>query len=260
MFDGRGGATGVSHMLDARIIKLMIIIFLTFSSGTASDQTGAWRSVEHDYIYDIQADGSVRCTWATTIIPQDPTILYTISFRGGETRDYQAVDSLSQVLDADVNEQNGQRTISLLLAGYKTGEPYSFNLSFTWNGLLSRAGDRYTLFTSVNVGEPQAAEIVVVPPSGSRLGTSMVTLGNITAPFRRELASGRDALLWRTENTGNQTEVVFRASFYYSSPFISLVDNLRQILLGLIVILAAALLLGYRRRIPAWASRIKERI
>jgi hypothetical protein len=74
------------------------------------------------------------------------------------------------------------------------------------------------------------------------------------------MASGRDALAWRTENTGNQTEVVFRASFYYYSPLISLMDNLYQILLGLIVILAASLLLGYRRRIPAWASRIKERI
>jgi len=247
-------------MANARIIKLMIILFLAWTSGTASGQTVAWKSLEHDYIYDIQGDGSVRCTWATTIIPKDPTILYTISFRGGETKDYQAEDSLGQVLDADVNEQNGQRTISLFLAGYETGQPYSFNLSFTWNGLLSRTGDRHTLYTSVNVGEPQAAEIVVIPPPGSRLGTSLVTIGNATAPFGREMGLGRDALAWRTENTGNQTEVVFRASFYYYSPLISLMDNLYQILLGLIVILAASLLLGYRRRIPAWASRIKERI
>jgi hypothetical protein len=247
-------------MDNVKIIKLLIIIFLAWSSCTASAQTVAWKSVEHDYIYDIQMDGSVRCTWATTIIPKEPTILYTISFRGGETRDYQAEDSLGQVLDADVNEQNGQRTISLFLAGYETGQPYSFNLSFTWSGLLSRKDDRYTLFTSVNVGEPQAAGIVVIPPPGSRPGTSMVTLGNSTVPFGREMASGRDALAWRTENTGNQTEVVFRASFYYSNPWISLKDNLSQILLGLVVVVAAALLLGYRRRIPAWASRIKERI
>jgi hypothetical protein len=247
-------------MANVKIIKLLIIIFLAWTSGAADGQTVAWKSVEHDYIYDIQEDGSVRCTWATTIIPEEPTILYTISFRGGETKDYRAEDSLGQFLDADVNEQNGQRTISLFLAGYETGQPYSFNLSFTWNGLLSRTGERNTLFTSVNVGEPQAAEIVVVPPPGSRLGTSMVTLGNATLPFGREMALGRSALAWRTENTGNQTEVVFRASFYYNSPWLSLKDNLYQILLGLVVVVAAALLLGYRRRIPAWASRIKERV
>jgi hypothetical protein len=246
-------------MARTRIIKLIIIIFLAWTSCTAG-QTAAWKSLEHDYIYDIQGAGSVRCTWATTIIPKEPTILYTISFRGGETKDYQAEDSLGQVLDADVNEQNGQRTISLFLAGYETGQPYSFNLSFTWNGLLSRTGDRHTLFTSVNVGEPQAAEIVVIPPRGSRPGTSLVTIGNVTAPFGRQMASGRDALVWHTESTGNQTEIVFRANFYYYSPWISLTDNLYQILLGLIVVATAALLLGYRRRIPGWASRIMERI
>jgi len=246
-------------MADFKIIKLIMLIFLAWTS-CAAGQTAAWTALEHDYIYDIKSDGSVRCTWGTAIIPRDPTILYTISFRGGETRDYQAEDSLGQILDADVNEKEGQRTISIFLSGYKTGEPYSFNLSFTWNGLLSRTGDRYTLFTSVNVGEPQGARIVVIPPPGSRLGTSLVTQGNATSPFSRKVALGRDALLWYTENTGNQTEVVFRASYYYSSPWISLTDNLRQILLGLLVIAVAALLLGYRRRIPSWASRIKERI
>jgi hypothetical protein len=242
-----------------KIIKLMILIFLAWTSCTAG-QTAAWTALEHDYIYDINSDGSVRCTWATAIIPRDPTILYTISFRGGETKNYQAEDSMGQILDADVNEKEGQRTISLFLSGYKTGEPYSFNLSFTWNGLLSRAGDKYTLFTSVNVGEPQSAKIVVIPPLGSRLGTSMVTRGNATYPFSREVALGRDALLWYTENTGNQTEVVFRASYYYSSPWICMTDNLYQILLGLMAIIVAALLLGYRRRVPSWASRAKERI
>jgi hypothetical protein len=47
---------------------------------------------------------------------------------------------LGQIIDADVHEENGQRTISLLLAGYPLDEPYQFNLSFDWDGLLTRNG------------------------------------------------------------------------------------------------------------------------
>lgn len=227
---------------------------------SASAEKTAFEPVDHGYIYDVLDDGSVRCTWSTTIIPKEPSFIYTFSFRGGSTKDYQAEDSLGQILDADVNEAESARTVSLLLAGHMIDRPYQFNLSFTWNGLLQRVGDRNTLYTSVDVGEPQAAAIVVVPPEGARIGTSVVTKGNESEPFQRERVQGRDSLIWRTNNTGNQTEVVFRANFNYYNAQMYLNDNLYKILLGVAVLIVAALLLGYRKRLPALLTSIKGHI
>ncbi len=249
---------GCIKMAKAIIFSLLFISMV--AAGQTSDQKIAFEPIDHTYIYDVNNDGSVKCTWSTTILPKEPTILYTYSFRGGETKNYQAEDSLGQMIDPDVNEDNGQRTISLLLAGYPTGKPYQFNLSFDWSGLLTRNGDRHTLYTSVNVGDPQAAGIIVIPPQDSRIGTSVVTKGNSSEPFQREMLSNRNALVWRSDNTGNDTEIVFRANFNYYSATMRLMDNVSYILIGLTIIIVAALLLGYRKKLPGMASKIKERI
>lgn len=220
----------------------------------------AFLPVDHTYIYDVLDDGSVRCAWSTTIIPKEASILYTFSFRGGKTKDYQAEDSLGQLLDADVNEAEGQRTISLLLAGYQVDQPYKFNLNFTWNELMQRNGDRNTLYTSVDVGEPQAATIIVMLPEGARIGTSVVTKGNSSEPFQKETILNRNALVWQTNNTGNNTEISFRANFNYYNAWMSLSDNFYKIVLGVAIAVIAALLLGYRKKLPELASRIKEHI
>ena len=220
----------------------------------------AFLPVDHTYIYDVLDDGSVRCAWSTTIIPKEASILYTFSFRGGKTKDYQAEDSLGQLLDADVNEAEGQRTISLLLAGYLVDKPYKFDLNFTWNELMQRNGDRNTLYTSVDVGEPQAATIIVMPPEGARIGTSVVTKGNSSEPFQKETILDRNALVWQTNNTGNNTEISFRANFNYYNARMSLSDNFYKIVLGAAFAITAALLLGYRKKLPEWASKIKEHI
>jgi hypothetical protein len=244
----------------AKAVILSILFIFLAAAGSSSAQKVAFEPIDHGYIYDINDDGGVRCTWSTTIMPMEPSVLYTFSFRGGETKDYRAEDSLGQVIDADVNEAGGQRTISLLLSGYPVGQPYKFNLSFTWNGLLTRSGDRNTLYTSVNVGEPQSASIVVIPPKDSRIGTSVVTKGNSTEPFKRDLISGRNALVWNTANTGNDTEIIFRANYNYYNAAMSLSDNMLKIAAGVIIIVVAALLLGYRKRLPQVASKIKDRI
>ena len=220
----------------------------------------AFLPVDHTYIYDVLDDGSVRCAWSTTIIPKEASILYTFSFRGGKTKDYQAEDSLGQLLDADVNEAEGQRTISLLLAGYLVDQPYKFDLNFTWNDLMQRNGDRNTLYTSVDVGEPQAATIIVMLPEGARIGTSVVTKGNSSEPFQKETILNRNALVWQTNNTGNNTEISFRANFNYYNAWMSLSDNFYKIVLGVAIAVIAALLLGYRKKLPELASRIKEHI
>lgn len=255
---------GSLHMAKAAILSLLLIYLAAAGSAsaqnTASPQKIAFDPVDHAYIYDINDDGSVRCTWSTTIIPKEPSILYTFSFRGGETKDYKAEDSLGQLIDADVNEASGERTISMLLAGYQVGKPYKFNLSFTWNGLLSRNGERNTLYTSVNVGEPQGANVIVIPPKDARIGTSVVTKGNSTDPFKRVLISGRDALLWSAANTGNETEIVFRANYNYYNAAMSITDNLFKIGAGALIIVVAAILLGYRKKLPELASKIKEHI
>lgn len=244
----------------AKALIILLVFTCMVAAGQTSDQKVAFAPIDHTYIYDINDDGSVRCTWSTTIIPKEPTIIYTFSFRGGETKNYQAEDSLGQAIDPDVNEENGQRTISLLLAGYPTDKPYQFNLSFDWNGLLQRDGSRNTLYTSVNVGEPQAAEIIVIPPQNSRIGTSVITRGNSSEPFQRDLITNRDALVWRSDNTGNSTEIVFRANYNYYNATMQLWDNFTKILVGLVIIIAAALLLGYRKKLPGIASKIKDHI
>ncbi len=248
-------------MAKAVILSLMFIcLIITGSVSAQNAQKVAFEPVDHKYVYDIIDGKSVRCTWSSTIIPKEPSILYTFSFRGGETKDYHAEDSLGQLIDADVNEAEGQRTISMLLAGYPVGEPYQFNLSFTWDGLLTRNGDRNTLYTSVNVGEPQGAEVVVIPPKNARIGTSVITRGNSTEPFKRDVISGRDALVWSTADTGNSTEIIFRANYNYYDAIMSMNDNIVKIGIGVIVIVVAALLLGYRKKLPQVASKIKERI
>ena len=220
----------------------------------------AFSPIDHTYIYDVKEDGSVRCTWNTTIIPKQPSILYTFSFRGGKTKDYQAEDCLGQLIDADVNEGEGQRTITLPLIGYQINQPYNFNLSFTWNELMQRNGDRNTLYTSVDVGEPQAATIIVIPPEDARIGTSIVTKGNSTELFRKETILDRNALVWRTNNTGNETGIEFRANFNYYNAQMSLSDNFSRIMLGIAILVVAALLLGYRKKLPGLLSSIKEHI
>jgi hypothetical protein len=216
--------------------------------------------VDHAYIYDINDDGSVKCTWSTTIMPQEPSILYTFFFHGGKTSDYKAWDSLGQQIDVDVNEAEGSRNIILPLEGYEVNQPYSFNMSFTWNEIMQRKGDRNTLYTSVNVGEPQAASIIVILPKGASIGTSVVAKGNSSELFQRTTIFDRDALEWRTNNTGNETEMVFRANFNYHNTKMYLNDNLNSILLGITVVVVAAVLLGYRKRLPVWLSNIKEHI
>jgi hypothetical protein len=241
------------------VILYLLFIFIAVA-GASSAQNVTFKPVDHSYIYDINGDGSVRCTWSTTIVPMKPSVLYTFSFRGGETKDYQAEDSLGQAIDVDVNEANGERAISLLLSGFTVGRPYKFNLSFTWNGLLTRIGDRNTLYSSVDVGEPQGASIIVIPPKDAKLGTSVITKGNTTEPFRREIVSDRNALVWNATNTGNDTEVVFRANYNYYTEAMSLSDNMWKIVSGIIIVVVAALLLGYRKRLPQMASKIKDRI
>jgi hypothetical protein len=254
------GGVKMAKFFIISLVLIPLIFICMVAAGQTTDEKIAFVPVDHTYIYDVNDDGSVRCTWSTTIIPKEPTILYTYSFRGGETKNYLSEDSLGQIIDADVNEENGQRTISLLLAGYPLDKPYQFNLSFDWNGLLTRNGDRHTLYTSVNVGEPQAAGIIVIPPQDSRIGTSVVTKGNSSEPFQRELLSNRNALVWRSDNTGNETEIVFRANYNYYSATMSLMDNFYKILIALAIIIAAALLLGYRKKLPGMASKIKEHI
>lgn len=244
----------------AKALIISLVFICVVAAGQTNEQKVAFKPIDHTYIYDINDDGSVRCTWSTTIIPKEPTIIYTFSFRGGETRNYQAEDSLGQMIDPDVNEENGQRTISLLLAGYPTDKPYQFNLSFDWDGLLLRNGGRHTLYTSVNVGEPQAAEIIVIPPQNSRIGTSVITKGNSSEPFQKETIANEDALVWSSANTGNDTEIVFRANYNYYSTTMQVMDNLYKILIGLAIVIAAALLLGYRKKLPGIASKIKDHV
>ena len=247
-------------IMNNKSILYFVSILLILIVPTIDAQKTAFEPLGHKYVYDVQDDGSVRCTWTTTILPKQTSILYTYSFRGGETKDYNAEDSLGQIIDIDVNEAGGQRAVSLQLAGYQIDKPYQFNVSFTWNGLLTRHDDRNTLYTSVNVGEPQAAEIIVLPPSSARIGTSVIIKGNATEPFEKEVLSGRNALVWRTSNTGNDTEIMFRANYNYYNAQMSISDNYLKIITGAAVLIIAALLLGYRKKIPQIASKIKERI
>lgn len=200
---------------------ILVIIICTAMVDPIGAQKTAFAPIDHTYVYDIQENGSIRCTWSTTLLPKEQSILYTYSFRGGETQGYEAVDSLGQRLDVDVNEQDsepgGKRTVSLLLSNYTVGEPYQFNLSFIWDGLLDSNGNRKALYTSVNVDEPQGTGIIIVPPQGSEIGTSYLTVGNSTQLFQKAAICSRDALSWRTNDTGNDTEIVFKVNFDYHS-------------------------------------------
>ncbi len=213
--------------------RIILIIFIcTAMVESIGAQETAFDPIDHTYVYDIQENGSIRCTWSTTLLPKEQSILYTYAFRGGETQGYEAVDSLGQRLDVDVNEQDsepgGKRTVFLLLSNYTAGEPYQFNLSFIWDGLLDSNGDRKTLYTSVNVDEPQGVGIIVIPPQGSEIGTSYLTVGNSTQLFQKAAICSRDALSWRTNNTGNDTEIVFRINFDYHSDLMASGNNMLE--------------------------------
>ena len=244
------------------VLMSVIAVAVTFTliSTVAAQQQPAFEPVDHTYIYDIREDGSVKCTWSTTILPREPSIFYTFSFRGGETWDYEAFDSMGQELDVDVMEEAGHRSISLLLIGYEVNKPYQFNVSFFWDGLLTRKTDRHTLYTSVNVGEPQAAKIVVIPPKGAKIGTSSLSRGNLTELFERETIADRTTLTWQTQDTGNETEIFLRANYRYYPALLSLRDNLTKIVIGAAIVIVAALLLGYRKRLAGVISEIKKRV
>jgi len=206
----------------------------------------------HTYIYDVGGDGNVKCTWETTIIPLQSSILYSYTFRGGAISDVNAIDSLGQELDVDLEELDGQRTASLFLIGYEQNEAYSFNFSFAWRGLLTRKGDRHTLFTSVNVGDPQSAKVIVILPKDAKLGASTISRGNITEVFEKELILGRDTLVWQVANTGNETAILFTVNFKHYSALLWIQDNLFMITAVIVIVVIGAFLLGYWKR--RWRS------
>jgi hypothetical protein len=241
-----------------KILIFFILSIFLISIILADAQKTAFESIDHKYIYDIQESGLVKCTWSTTIIPKETTILYNISFRGGKTKDYSAIDSLGKAIDVDVNEGEGQRIVYLMLDNLNLNQPYQFNLSFLWEGLMTRTEERHTLYTSVNVGEPQSAKIVVITPMGSKLGTSVVTRGKLSEPFRRAVVFDRPALVWNVTNTGNETTITFRANFNYYNAMMRFTDSLPMILIGAFILLVGALLLGYRKRLPGLAAWIKN--
>jgi hypothetical protein len=215
----------------------------------------AFEPIGHAYIYDIGSDGNVRCTWETTIIPLQPSIVYSYTFRGGNIGDVKGIDSLGQELDVNVEEQDGQRSAQLFLTGYKLNETYTFNFSFSWSGLLTRKDDRHTLFTSVNVGDPQQAKIIVILPKDATLGTSTITRGNITEAFEKELIYERDALVWHVADTGNETQILFTMNYKYYSILLWIQDNLLIIIASTVIVIIGALLLGYWKR---WRQLISK--
>jgi uncharacterized protein YpmB len=242
-------------------IALILVIFLSLTAMLSTPSTKAQSAFEplgHTYIYDVGGDGNVRCTWETTILPLQPNILYSYTSRGGDISDVKAIDSLGQELDVDVEEQNGQRTAQLLLTGYILNEAYAFNFSFTWSGLLTRKNDRHTLFTSVNVGDPQPAKIIVILPKDAKLGTSTISRGNISEVFEKELILGRDALVWQVANTGNETQILFNVRFKYYSTLLQIQDNLSMIVAVIVIVIVGALLLGYRKRWGHFTARARK--
>lgn len=232
-------------------ISSTLVIFLFLTAILSTPLTKAQQAFEplgHTYIYDVGGDGNVKCTWETTIIPLQPSILYSYTSRGGGISDATAVDSLGQELDVNVEEQDGQRTAHLFLTGYELNEAYTFNFSFTWSGLLTRKNDGHTLFTSVNVGDPQPAKITVILPKDSKLGSSTISRGTITDVFEKELILGRYVLVWQVANTGNETQILFTVNFKYYSTFLWIQDNLYIIIAAIVIVVAGALLLGYGKR------------
>jgi hypothetical protein len=239
---------------------ITLILVVSLAAILAPPLTQAQQAFEplgHRYIYDVGGDGNVKCTWETTIIPLQPSILYSFTFRGGTVSDTGAIDSLGQELDVDVEELDGQRTVNLFLFGYEQNEAYTFNFSFAWSGMLTRKGDRHTLFTSVNVGDPQSASIIVILPDEARLGASTISRGNITEFFEKELISGRDALVWQVTNTGNETAIVFSVNFRHYSALLWMQDNLIMIIAVAVIVFIGALLLGYWKR--RWSVISKAR-
>jgi uncharacterized protein YpmB len=237
-------------------LALITCLFLAtlLSTPTARAQQ-AFVPQGHTYIYDIGGDGNVKCTWETTIIPLQYGILYSYTFRGGEISDVKASDVLGQELDVNVEEQDGQRTAQLFLSGYTLNEVYSFNFSFTWSGLLTRKNDRHTLFTSVNVGDPQQAKILVILPKDAKLSSRSVSWGNVTADFVREMISGRDALVWEVADTGNDTQIFFTVNFKFYSTLFWIQDNLLIIIVVIVIVVVGAILLGYGKRWRPLISR-----
>jgi hypothetical protein len=252
----------MKRAISALMVLSLILGLVSISMVAAQEQEQqvGFDPVDHTYIYDIHTDGSVQCTWATTIIPRESSLLYSYTFYGGEAREFTAADSLGQELEVDVNEVGAERTINLLLLGYERNVPYQFNLTFLWDGLLTRTGDRHTLYTSVNVGDPQSAKIIVIPPPGATIGVSSITRGNLTEVFDRAVAADRTILTWQTPNTGNETEIFIRANYRYSNPMFTLLDNLTTIAIGAAIVVIVALLLGYRKRLAGVLSKLKEKV
>ncbi|MGC9445086.1 MAG: hypothetical protein ACP5E9_09215 [Candidatus Methanospirareceae archaeon] len=250
----------MKRSLSGLVVLVLVLVLGSISSVAAQQQSVGFEPVDHTYIYDINTDGSTQCTWSTTIIPRESSLLYTYTFRGGEASEYAACDSLGQELEVDVSEVGAERTINVLLLGYERNVPYQFNLSFLWTGLLLREGDRHTLYTSVDVGEPQSAKIVVIPPPGATTGLSSVTRGDLTEVFDRSVAADRTVLTWQTPNTGNETEIIIRANYRYYNPTYTLLDNLTKIVIGAAIVVVAALLLGYRKRLSGVFSKLKEKV
>jgi len=240
-------------------IVLILVISLTAVLATPlTEAQQAFEPLGHTYIYDVGGDGNVKCTWETTIIPLQPSILYSYTFRGGAISDVKAIDSLGQELDVDVEELDGQRTANLFLFGYEQNEAYTFNFSFAWSGLLTRKNDRHTLFTSVNVGDPQSAEIIVILPKDAKIGASTISWGNITEVFEKELILERDALVWQVANTGNETAILFTVNFKHYSALLWIQDNLSMIIAVTVIVIIGALLLGYWKRLwPSIAKALK---
>ncbi len=242
------------------VLLSVVAVSIALISTVAAQQQPTFDPVDRTFIYDVQGDGSTKCTWSTTILPRESSVLYTFNFRGGETRDFVAFDSRGQELDVDVTEERGQRTVTLFLAGYEVNKPYLFNVSFFWSGLLTRKTDRHTLFTSVDVGEPQSAKIVVIHPKGAKVGVSTISRGNLTEAFERETIADRTTLTWQTPDTGNETEIFIRANYRYYNAQLSIRDNLTKIVIGAAIVIVAALLLGYRKRLSGVISEIKKKV
>jgi len=110
----------------------------------------------------------------------------------------------------------------------------------------------------VNVGDPQRAKIIVILPKDAQLGTSTISRGNATEVFEKELISGRDALVWRVDNTGNETQILFTVNFKYYGTLLWIQDNLSMIVAAIVIVIVGALLLGYGKRLWRTRGRISK--
>lgn len=247
--------------MEKKLLILVVLLSSTIIPSTPLTMAQpAFQPLGHIYVYDVQSDGNVKCTWKTDIKPLQSNIIYPFTFRGGSISGAMAMDSLGQELDIDATEQNGQTTLNLYLTGYPLNQPYSFNFTFTWSGLLTRKSDKHTLFTSVNIGETQATKIVVILPKGAKLGTSTLWRGNITEVFDRQLISERDALVWQVADTGNETEIFFIVNFKFYSGLLWIQDNIYLIIATIVIVIIAAILLGYRKPARRLISKALRRV